>query len=258
MSSTTPACTNSSYSPRAAAVTDAALKGAHSYYFMIALCEGTIPPRLTPLQFVDDPQQRVDVAERIMCPDVQNQATIDRGRDVLQEAIMVGFRVSRDAHRLVSEVKQAITQALTLDEVLNLEARLHEPHPGAQENKAESFLCMIAAMDHTLDSTTALESWVTANIIPIIDMTAHTAAARYVLSPYMDLAPVPATFEKENKTHAPNFASSSPSASSMASVSLPRPVLASVHDPAIDAQINGALQSNGAWPSLSALSGWFF
>ncbi|KAL1691555.1 hypothetical protein GGG16DRAFT_53305 [Schizophyllum commune] len=258
MHSSTPACPKIPSSPRATAVTDAALKGAHSYYFMIALCEGTIPPRLTPLQLVDDPQQRAEVVERILGADGQNQPTIDRGRDVLQEAIMVGFRVSRDAHRLVTEVKQAITQALTSDEVLNLEARLHEPHPGAQENNAESLLSLIAAMDHTLDSTTALDSWVTANIIPIINMTAHTAAARYVLSPYMDAAPGPATLEKENIPHAPNFTFGSPSSSSMASMSLPPSVLASVHEPAIEAQMNGALQSNGAWPSLSALSGWFF
>ncbi|KAL1668224.1 hypothetical protein GGF50DRAFT_46799 [Schizophyllum commune] len=255
MSSSTPS------TPLVAAVIDATLKGAHPYYYMLALCEGTIPPRLSPLKLVDDPQQRTEVVKRILGADGQSQAAINHGRDVLQDAIMVGFRVARDAYRLPIEVKQAMAQALTLDEVLNLEARLHEPHPGAQENNAESLLAMVAAMNHALDSTAALDSWVTTNIVPIIDATAYLAAGRCVLTEHMEAAPIPSTVEKENAAHAPAY-TFGPSLTSLAQrtqTSNPfSSVLSSVPDPANEVQSDATLQSNGAWLSLSAFSGWLF
>ncbi|KAI5834037.1 hypothetical protein K523DRAFT_369386 [Schizophyllum commune Tattone D] len=156
----------------------AAREGGLMYYDMVADSEH-LPPRRSPLQFVAK-DRRPAVVERMLIIDdlVEGETAYSRGGDIFEQQISDAVERSKTLSRLSSHLKEAIIDAVTSREVVYEEVATHEPHPHTRKNRPTSLYEMIVATSLDPGGEAVLASWVTVNIVPVLEAAAVLAACR--------------------------------------------------------------------------------
>ncbi|KAL1698501.1 hypothetical protein EV121DRAFT_284715 [Schizophyllum commune] len=156
----------------------AAREGGLMYYDMVADSEH-LPPRRSPLQFVAK-DRRPALIERMLITDdlVEGETAYSRGGNIFEQQVSDAVERSKTLSRLSSHLKEAIIDAVTSREVVYEEVATHEPHPHTRKNRPTSLYEMIVATSLEPGGEAVLASWVTINIVPVLEAAAVLAACR--------------------------------------------------------------------------------